>query len=60
MAAGTVKSENITNIEASPPTILDRKKGRLRKPLSLESKHAVSWGSGQGGSLYRACSNPAQ
>lgn len=30
MTASTVKSENVTNIEASPPTLLDRKKGRLR------------------------------
>jgi hypothetical protein len=37
MAATTVKSENVTNIEASPITVLDRKKGRIKTIIDQDA-----------------------
>jgi hypothetical protein len=37
MAASTVKSENVTNIEASPITALDRKKGRIKTVIDQDA-----------------------
>lgn len=37
MTASTVKSENVTNIEASPITVLDRKKGRLKTIIDQDA-----------------------
>lgn len=37
MVASTVKSENITNIEASTPTTLERKKGRIKTIIDQDA-----------------------
>jgi hypothetical protein len=37
MTASTVKSENVTNIEASPITALDRKKGRIKTIIDQDA-----------------------
>lgn len=42
MAATTVKSENVTNIEASPITALDRKSGRLKSVIDQDAVATTS------------------
>lgn len=37
MAAGTTKSANVTNIEASPITALDRKRGRIKTIIDQDN-----------------------
>lgn len=37
MAAGTTKSENVTNIEASPIVVLDRKRGRIKTVIDQDA-----------------------
>lgn len=42
MAATTVKSENVTNIEASPITALDRKRGRIKTVIDQDAVATTS------------------
>lgn len=42
MAATTVKSENVTNIEASPITVLDRKRGRVKTIIDQDAVATTS------------------
>lgn len=37
MAAGTIKSENVTNVEASPITVLDRKRARVKSIIDQDA-----------------------
>lgn len=42
MVATTVKSENVTNIEAGPPTALDRKRGRVKSVIDQDAVATTS------------------